>query len=125
MKNTAVLLSSLVLLLSSCSTGNNDKTTTIQDTSFDTSVVEDSNLTPEQAEENAKTSAIENRATYTEALSSADASMCEKIESYDLQFSCRQNATFQLAIQNKDKSICAKLETSKGQNNCEEAVDSL
>lgn len=125
MKNTAVLFTSLALLLSSCSFSNSDKPATVQDTSFDTSIVEDSNLTPEQAEENAKATAIENRSTYTEAITTADASICEKIESYDLQFSCRQNAIFQSAVQNKDKSMCSKLETEKGKNDCEDAVELL
>lgn len=109
---------SLLFLLSSCTWGAKESTET--DTSeSSSSTIEEESLTPEQAEEKAKEIAQENRATFAEALESADPDLCEDIESIDLQFSCKQNAIFQLAVQKNDKTICSQLETEKGKEKCE------
>jgi len=117
MKNKAILVSSIVLLLSACTFSNESKDSS-QNSAYDASAPVESNLTPEQAEEQAKQIALENRATFAKAVSEADPLVCEVIVSYDLQFSCRQNAIFQSAVQKKDKSICSQLETDKGKEDC-------
>ncbi len=123
MKNKVLLISSIVLFLASCSSQNTENTNEVQDYSYVNN--EYSDLSPEEAQVRAESTARENRLIFSEAVAKTDASICAKIESYDLKFSCEQNANFKLAVQKKDVSLCSKLETEKGKTACKNTIDSL
>ena len=80
-------------------------------------------MTPEEAEARAKERATANRETYLEAISSADASVCENIVSDDLKLSCQQTATLELAVKNNDITLCDQMASDKGKENCKTSVN--
>ena len=122
MKNKVILISSLLLVISACNSNSAENSTSKNSI---TSSATEEKLSPEEAELRAKEVAAGNYTIFTDAVHSGDASVCESIESNDLQFSCRQNVIFKSAITKNDKSICAQLETAKGKEDCIASFESI